>query len=105
MSVLTFSEIADEWVGLELATRAKMMGQPCLKANGSLFACAGPNDSIVVKLGAERVREEIDAGHGIPYGPNGPQGRAFKQWVQVTHASSTYARERLFEALEGTASA
>lgn len=105
MSSLTFSEIADEWVGLELATRATMMGQPCLKANGSLFACAGPEDSIVVKLGAERVQEEIGVGHGIPYGPNGPHGKAFTQWVQVTHASATYIRERLFEALEGTANA
>ncbi|MEO0559937.1 MAG: hypothetical protein AAF170_17350 [Bacteroidota bacterium] len=104
MSPLSFSDIADEWVGLELATRARMMGQPCLKANGSLFACAGPEDSAVVKLGATRVQEEIDAGHGIPYGPNGPRGKAFKQWVQVTHASSTYVRERLFEALEGTVS-
>ena len=104
MSLLSFSEIADEWVTLELATRANMMGQPCLKAYGSIFACAGPEDSIVVKLGAERVLEEIEAGHGIPYGPTGPGGPAFKQWVQVTHAGSSYVRERLFEALETVAS-
>ena len=48
------------------------------------------------------MQDEVDGWNGIPYGP---AERAFKQWVQVTHASSTYVRERLLEAFEGTASA
>lgn len=100
MSSFSFTTIADEWVTLELAARTTMMGQACLKANGRLFACAGPRDSVVVKLGSLRVQEEIAAGNGATFGP---WDTPFKNWVEITHASSGYIRERLLEALEGTA--
>ena len=83
-----------EWVDLELVTQRK------------LFACAGPDNSVVVKLGVKRVKEEIETDHGLPYGPS---GRAFTKRVITLNASSTqgptsasYVRDR-FEALEGTA--
>lgn len=94
----TFSALADEFVAQGLATRGTMMGHPCLRANGAYFASGGhAGDALVVKLPEARVREEIEAGRGAPFAP---AGRPFKQWLEVMDPRPTYARERLFEALD-----
>ena len=98
MTDAIFSALADEFVAQGLATRAIMMGNPCLRANGTLFASGQrTSDALVVKLPEARVREEIEAGRGVPFAP---AGNPFKQWMEVTDPGPVYARERLFEALE-----
>ena len=98
----TFSSLAAAFVAQGLATRGTMMGRPCLRAGGTLFASGGSSgsradDALVVKLPEARVQEEIEAGRGVPFAPG---GRPFREWMQITDPSPAYARERLFEALE-----
>ena len=92
-----FAEIAELFVADGLAVRATMMGQPCLKAAGALFAARTPGGALAVKLTPERVAEEIAAGHGAAFGPG---ATPFAKWVAVTHPSAAYGRERALEALE-----
>lgn len=92
-----FSALADDLVRQGLATRGTMMGHPCLRAEGAFFASGGrAGDTLVVKLPAARVQEEIAAGRGVAFAP---AGRPFKQWVEVTDPSPQGARARVFEAL------
>lgn len=98
MTDATFTALADDFVAQGLAVWGTMMGHACLRAEGTMFACAGRRgDTVVVKLTADRVQEEIEADRGVPFAPG---GHPFKQWLEITDPSATYARERLFEALE-----
>ncbi|MEM1115964.1 MAG: hypothetical protein AAF845_11475 [Bacteroidota bacterium] len=92
-----FSDLADDFVAQGLATRGTMMGRPCLRANGELFASGeGATQALVVKLPAARVQEEIAAGRAVAFAPG---GRAFREWIEVTDPSEAHARELMFEAL------
>ena len=100
----TFSALADDFVAQGLATRSTMMGNPCLRSpgrsasdKGALFASGGgPGGALVVKLPAQRVQQEIEAGRGVPFAPG---GSPFREWMEVTDPSPSVARELLFEAL------
>jgi hypothetical protein len=60
-------------------TRSTMMGYPCLRANGTFFACVERGTgNLIVKLRAERVNEIVAAGTGLPFAPN---GKVFREWV------------------------
>lgn len=63
-------------------TRASMMGHPCLKVDGQIFASSDRDGEILtVKLPADRVAALIAEGVGTPFAPG---GRAFGKWVTLT---------------------
>ncbi len=62
-------------------TRSTMMGFPCLRINGSFFACVeGSTGNLIVKLPTDRVNELVASGAGIPFAPN---GKVFRKWVAI----------------------
>ena len=66
-------------------TRSTMMGFPCLRINGGVFASLDrKNGNLVVKLPAERVTELVSAGKAQPFAPN---GRTFREWAGVPVAA------------------
>ena len=61
--------------------RSTMMGYPCVRRAGRVFASFDtPADALVVKLSRERVAELIADGSGEPFTPN---GRVFREWVMI----------------------
>ena len=58
-----------------------MMGSSCLRVNGDFGAMIhSKTGELIVKLPAARVLEEIEAGVGSAFSPN---GRVFKEWMAV----------------------
>ncbi len=76
--------------------RSTMMGFPCLRREGAFFASVHREDgSLIAKLPRERVLELVLAELGQPFAPN---GRVFKEWVQVPATHLETWRDRLEEA-------
>jgi hypothetical protein len=74
-----FWKLAEALFADPAVTRSTMMGFPCLRANGNFFACVErATGNLIVKLSAERVRDLVASGAGIPFAPN---GRVFREWV------------------------
>ena len=58
-----------------------MMGSSCLRVNGDFAAMIhSKTGQLIVKLSADRVLAEIDAGAGSAFSPN---DRVFKEWLGV----------------------
>ena len=76
-----FWELSEPLMGGPVA-EGTMMGSRCLRVNGDFAAMIhSKTGELIVKLSAEAVLEEIDAGHGAAFAPN---GRVFKEWMAVT---------------------
>ena len=71
--------------------RSTMMGHPCVRRAGRVFAAFDPKaECLVVKLPATQVEALIDTGTGEPFAPN---GRVFREWVAIpTPDPSGWAR-------------
>jgi hypothetical protein len=64
-----------------------MMGFPCLRVAGALFAsCDHRTGDLIVKLSRDRVAQLIDSGAGKPFAP---AGRTFRDWVLVVDRDKT----------------
>ncbi|TMR02166.1 MmcQ/YjbR family DNA-binding protein [Actinomadura soli] len=62
-------------------TRSTMMGLPCVRHHGRLFAALDTrNQTLVVKLPQEQVAQLIAQGVGEPFAP---AGRTFREWVAL----------------------
>jgi hypothetical protein len=60
-------------------TRSTMMGYPCLRANGTFFACVERGTGhLIVKLSATRIAELVAAGRALPFAP---ARRTFREWA------------------------
>jgi len=58
-----------------------MMGFPCLRLHGDVFAtCDRRTGDLVVKLGDETVTALLDKGRAEPFAPN---GRRFREWATI----------------------
>jgi hypothetical protein len=76
-----FWKLADALLADPAVTRSTMMGYPCLRVNGSFFACVERTTAnLVVKLPADRVTDLVTLGLGISFAPN---GRVFREWVAL----------------------
>jgi hypothetical protein len=76
-----FWKLADTLLADPAVTRSTMMGYPCLRVNGSFFACVErTTGNLVVKLPAERVNDLVSSGFAISFAPN---GRIFREWVAL----------------------
>ena len=74
-----FWELAERLLAEPGVTRSTMMGYPCLRANGSFFACVERTTGhLIVKLPALRVDELVAIGQAQPFAPN---GRTFREWA------------------------
>ena len=81
---MTWEELLDELLGDPRVQGGQMMGFPCAKVNGKIFA-SDDSGALVLKLPRERVEAMIAAGEGEPFDPMG-NGRVMKQWVRVPEA-------------------
>ena len=82
-----YEQIADDLCAQnDDVEEAKMMGMPCLKRNGKMFAgyfTRGGAQAMTFKLPDEADRANALALDGAQlFDPSG-QGRPFKEWVQV----------------------
>ena len=93
-----FWELAQQLLAEPGITRGTMMGYPCLRANGTFFACVErATGHLVVKLPARRVSELTAAGQALPFAPN---GRIFREWAAFPVADPAEWRALLAEARE-----
>ncbi len=72
-----------------------MLHSPGLKTGGKFYAFATVTD-LVVKLPADRVRDLIGAGRGLPCSPG--RGRPMKEWVRLLPADEESALSFILEA-------
>jgi hypothetical protein len=76
-----FERLAEALLRRPDVSRGTMMGFPCLRASGGFFACVHhEGDSLIVKLPARRVADEVDIGQGEPFAP---AGRVFREWLLI----------------------
>jgi hypothetical protein len=78
--------------------RSTMMGFPCVRRAGRVFASFDTRaPALVVKLPRERVAELIAEGLGEPFAPN---GRVFREWVTILDVEPKAWEQLLAEARE-----
>jgi hypothetical protein len=78
-----FDDLCTELVGIEGVTPpqgGRGFGRGALRYNGKIFAML-VRGSLVVKLPADRVRELVEAEHGIPFDAN--KGTPMKEWFSL----------------------
>lgn len=69
-------------------TVAAMFGAPGLRAGGKVFATLYKGD-LVLKLPADRVRQLVRDGEGVPFDPG--HGRVSREWIAVKpHAAERW---------------
>jgi hypothetical protein len=91
-----FWELADELLAQPGVTRSTMMGYPCLRSNGSFFACVERSTGdLIVKLPADRVQQLIASQRAKAFAPN---GRTFREWAAISGADRKRWRALLDEA-------
>jgi hypothetical protein len=81
-----FWSLADALLERPGVSRSTMMGLPCLRVDGALFASWDRRTGhLVVKLPQERVDDLVGAGRAEPFAP---AGRRFRQWAAIPHAQA-----------------
>ena len=91
-----FWDLAQQLLAEPGVTRSTMMGYPCLRANGTFFACVErATGNLIVKLPAHRVSELTATGQALPFAPS---GRTFREWAAFPVADPAEWRALLAEA-------
>ncbi|MCO4747713.1 MAG: hypothetical protein KC912_23150 [Proteobacteria bacterium] len=91
-----FWQIAIDLLEREGVTRGTMMGFPCLRYEGTFFACVHrTGESMIIKASASRVNAMVEAGIAEPFAPN---GRVFREWAAIPTEISESWPDRLEEA-------
>jgi TfoX N-terminal domain len=91
-----FWELAQQLLAEPGVTQGTMMGYPCLRSDGTFFACVErATGHLIVKLPAHRVSELAAAGQALPFTPN---GRTFREWAAFPVADPAEWRALLAEA-------
>jgi hypothetical protein len=76
---MLFWDLADDLLHEPGITTSTMMGYPCLRQNGTFFACVERTTGhLIVKLPADRVQELVQSRRAAPFAPN---GRTFREWA------------------------
>jgi hypothetical protein len=78
---VTYDGVVHELTADPAVVETKMMGMPSLKLESKLFAGSSA-ESLVVKIGRERVDELVAAGSASPFDPSG-RGRPMKDWAVI----------------------
>jgi hypothetical protein len=93
-----FWDLADELLLTRVGVaRSTMMGFPCLRINGGLFASLDrKHGHLVVKLPAARVADLVATGAALLFAP---AGRTFREWAAIPLSDSENWPGLLEEAL------
>ena len=76
-----FAELTQPLLAVTGVTRSTMMGLPCLRQDGTIFAALDrTTGALLVKLPRERVDELLGSRAAEPFAP---AGRQFRQWAAV----------------------
>lgn len=95
-----FFELCEPHMGGPVA-EGTMMGSRCLRVDGDFAAMVhSKTGELIVKLAADDVLAEIEAGAGAAFAPN---GKVFTEWLLVT-ADDDASWERLISAAIANAS-
>jgi hypothetical protein len=98
-----FQAIVEEFVADEAGvTRAQMMGMPCLKVRGKMFAGYW-REAMVFKLAGEQHKQALALKGAHLFDPS-DMNRPMKEWVVVPYAHRTRWRTLAHGALAYTAS-
>ena len=81
MADVSYAAVVHELTADAAVVETKMMGMPSLKLGSKLFA-GSRDQSLVVKIGRERVDELVAAGSASPFDPSG-RGRPMKDWAVI----------------------
>jgi len=93
-----FWSLAEPLLIQGMAEKGTMMGYPCLRAKGKFFASLHrETGNLIIKLPAARVKSLIEAETGLPFAPN---GRTFREWVQIATLDETQWESLIQEALQ-----
>lgn len=91
-----FWDCAAQCYDLDDVIEGTIFGFRCLRV-GEQFVAMPANDALWVKLPEPRVLELIEAGDGAPCRPN---GRVFREWVEVRDADEQRWVDLLHESIE-----
>jgi hypothetical protein len=92
-----FWDVAEPLLDQPGIERSTMMGLPCLRVHGALFAsCDRRSGDLLVKLPEQRVDELVAAGRAHSFAP---AGRRFREWAAVPPERSRTWRRLLDDAL------
>jgi hypothetical protein len=78
---VSYAAVVHELTADAAVVETKMMGMPSLKLGSKLFA-GSRDQSLVVKIGRERVDELVAADSASPFDPSG-RGRPMKDWAVI----------------------
>ena len=81
MADVSYAAVVHELTADAAVVETKMMGMPSLKLGSKLFA-GSRDQSLVVKIGRERVDELVAADSASPFDPSG-RGRPMKDWAVI----------------------
>jgi len=81
-----YDALAEELVQSTPSQRSKMMGMPCLKVNGKMFAGVWGN-AVVFKLPPRAHAEALEVKGAHLFDPSGAN-RPMKEWVAIPTAQS-----------------
>ena len=81
MADVSYAAVVHELTADAAVVETKMMGMPSLKLGSKLFA-GSRDQSLVVKIGRERVAELVAADSASPFDPSG-RGRPMKDWAVI----------------------
>jgi len=91
-----FWQLAEDFLARPGCTKSTMMGYPCLRRDGTFFACVHRDGSaLIVKMSRADVKRVVDAGDAQPFAPN---GRVFREWAAIPLDLSPSWAERMQEA-------
>ncbi len=77
-----FWSVAQPFLEVDGIERSTMMGFPCLRVNGQVFAsCEPKTGNLLIKLPAPEVSRMVEAGDGMSFSP---AGKTFKEWVMIS---------------------
>lgn len=92
-----FEDIGNELVAGGSLEWGTLMSSDCLRRKGEFVGMSSHwTGALVVKLPKTRVAELIDAGTGASFAPN---GRIFKEWVEVATADEATWRGLIEESI------
>lgn len=93
-----FWELAESLLREPDIERGTLMGTPCLRIGGEFLATVQrKTGNLVIRFNAERVRQLIADGIGLPFAP---AGKVFAEWVAVVPQDRPMWEALLTEAVD-----
>jgi len=96
--LMLYVDLVDKLLKHEGVSLSTVVNYPCLRYRGE-FVCMylRNDDSLLVKITAERVNELINSGIGREFSPT---GKKFREWVRVNDEHQDIFEQLMLEALD-----